>query len=621
MLSTNTRKIQYTTGNDFSLTGGDYIGYFNIFEKNIYASKYEQNVQLSSKGTTNSQIILSDNYFDRAAADVLKVRNLPEKIYFQPNEIINKNSINQKLELLYENFLDIYNFTKMASPDLPQDLTNFVFITGYSAGGVDIYEEKIVTGGSTVLSADLSSFSFSKINAAFNSPGKIVNTIRTRFDDKYTLFLSVSNTIFSYEIYDDNTTFTFINSADALGGTNELYFNDIVDVDHDDLSTLYIADSGNRSIYQVDVSQITFLDRTGLRNFNLKKIIGGSGTSVTNFNQIKTISVHGDNLFVYDIGDKVIKNFNKNLVFKKKYKNDKYFNGRNIVNIAIDFVDNCIYILDDSFNVLVLDVNNFTFKDEYKFESSYFKTDEKSLKIVFSENDSSIYYLLTDQGLYKYFKHSKTKLIGKYNFFGRNYTDSKTWDTTFTDWDLMTGPTVETIWDGKVPGLGDGTLRSVDLLGSGKNFDIITIFGLEKIITLKESGNYINFLDSDDLNFYKKSEILLKDEYFNSITFNTSLYKLLYNLKLLSIAINKRLTLRYLRNELYFERINNILADKSSLDLLDTKNFYIGNNENISVNNFNRCIKNMLQYQDNIIPLLDVFISNTKIPSLSTITF
>lgn len=620
MLSTSTRKIQYTAGDDFSLTGSDYIGYFNIFEKNIYASKYEQNIQLVSNNTTNSQIILSDNYFDRSTTDILKVRNLSENIYFQPNEIINKNSINQKLELLYENFLDVYNFTKMSSPYLPRDFTNYVFVTGFS-DGTDVFEEKIVTADSTVLSADLSTFSFGQIDSVFYNPGKIINTIRTRFDDKYTLFLSVSNTIFSYEIFDDSSTFTFINSANAVGETGEIYFDNIVDIDHDDTSTLYVADSGNKSVYKVDVSQITFLDRTQSRNFNLIKTIGGTGTSETNFNQIKTISFYDNDLFIYDIGDKILKNFDKNLVFKKEYKNDTYFDGRDIVNIAIDFVEECIYILDTNYNVLVLDKNNFVKKDEYKFNTNTFGDGEKAKRIVFSENDSNIYYLLTDFGFYKYFKSKKTALIGKYNFFSSNLAGSKTWDTTFTDWELMTGPTSDTIWDGLPAGSESDKLDSVDILGSNQNFDIITLFGFDKILTLRESSNYINFLDSSDLNFYEKSEILLKDEYFNNITFNTSLYKLLYNLKLLSIAINKRLTLRYVRGDLLFERINNLLADKSSLDLLDTKNFYIGNNENISVNNFNRCIKNMIQYQDDLIPLLDVFISNTKIPSLSTITF
>ena len=34
MLSKNTKKVQFTLGNDFSLSGNDYTGYFNIFEKN-----------------------------------------------------------------------------------------------------------------------------------------------------------------------------------------------------------------------------------------------------------------------------------------------------------------------------------------------------------------------------------------------------------------------------------------------------------------------------------------------------------------------------------------------------------------------------------------------------------
>ena len=622
MLSKNTKKVQFTLGNDFSLSGSDYTGYFNIFEKNAYVSKSEQNLLLRSNDTTNNDIILSDNYFDRSTSDILKIDNLSQNIFFESNEIINKNSLNQKFELLYDNFLKIYNFTKLSSPFLPKNISNYVTVSGADLGSGDEFFYKIVDGNSTVLSADLSTFKFGNVdNTLFNVP-KIVNTIRTRFDDKYTIFLTAKNTIFSYEIFDDSSTFTFITSTNRVDSDREIFYKNIIDVAHDNRGTLFVADSGNNNLYKVDVSQITFKDRTDSRKFNVLKTIGGTGSSKTNFNLLKTISFKKNNLFVYDSGDQIIKNFDQNLVFKKEYISSDYFNSREIVNLSVDPVEDSLYILDTNYNVLVLDTNNFNRKDSYKFNVNFLEQNEISKKIVFSENNSNIYYLQTDKSFYKFFKNRKTTVIGKYDFSGRNLGGRRAWESTFTDWELaFDNNSSQFIWDGVPPGGRSTDLESVDLLGSNDNFDILTFFGQEKIITLRESGNFINILDSENLNFYKKNEILLKNEYFNNITFNTAIYKLLYNLKLISIAINKRLSLRFNRGILTFERIESIISDLSKLKLIDTKDFYIGNNENISANNFNRVIDNIINYENNLLSLIDVNITNTRIPTLSTVTF
>jgi hypothetical protein len=622
MLSKNTKKVQFTKGKDFSLSGTDYTGYFNIFEKNVYVGKSEQNVLLVPKDTTNSNIILSDNYFDRSVSDTLTVKNLTQNSFFEANEIINRNSLNQKIEFLYDNFLKIYNFTKLSSPFLPKNITNYVTVSGAVGASGDEFSYKIVPGDTTVLSADLSTFRFGKIDTVLRNRPKIINTIRTRFDDKYTIFLSAKSSIFTYEIFDDSSTFTFLTSSNKVDSNKEIFFDCIVSTDHDNSSTLFVADSGSNSLFKIDVSEITFKDRTGSRRFNLIKTVGGIGTSTTNFNVLKTITFENNNLFVYDEGDKIIKNFDQNLVFIKQYNNLKYFNNREIISLSVDSVENSLYILDTNYNVLVLDTNNFKKKDSYTFDVKLLDSGEIPRKILFSKNNSNIYYLQTDKSFYKFFKNRKTIVIGKYNFSGKNLSNDKSWDTTFTNWENAINPVASLfIWDGNPGGANSTNLQSVDLLDSNKDLDIITFFGREKIITLRESSNLINFLDSDDLNFYKKKQILLRNEYFNNITLNTAIYKLLYNLKLIGIAVNKKLFLRFNRGNLRFEKVESIVPDLINLKLLDTKNFYIGNNENISANNFNRCISNLLEYQNNLLQLLDINISNTKIPSLSTVTF
>jgi hypothetical protein len=97
-------KFKYSIGEEFTFQGKDYIGYFNIVNGIPYVGRDKQEEVLISKKNISSIVEISGDYFDRIKTDDFTSKINLEDVLFEPNEIINKNSINTKIELLYDNF-------------------------------------------------------------------------------------------------------------------------------------------------------------------------------------------------------------------------------------------------------------------------------------------------------------------------------------------------------------------------------------------------------------------------------------------------------------------------------------------------------------------------------------
>jgi len=125
-------------------------------------------------------------------------------------------------------------------------------------------------------------------------------------------------------------------------------------------------------------------------------------------------------------------------------------------------------------------------------------------------------------------------------------------------------------------------------------------------------------------NFYKKSEIFIKNEYFNNITLNSTIYRHLFNLNLLSKNLNKQLLAQfdtvetdgYLRFKEFLELS---FEDKKILSLTDQKQFFAGINETLNGNTLNRIITNIFNYQSKVIESVKTIRLGERIPLLKTV--
>ena len=111
---TNIKKFAYTTGGLFTLSG-DYIGYYNVVDNVAYASKYEQVDLLETNKSIQTAVALSDKFYNRIPTENITLSYTLSDFLFQPNEYVNTNSINLKIEKSFNNFIDIYKSCFSAS--------------------------------------------------------------------------------------------------------------------------------------------------------------------------------------------------------------------------------------------------------------------------------------------------------------------------------------------------------------------------------------------------------------------------------------------------------------------------------------------------------------------------
>ena len=124
------KRFYYTDGTDFTFEGSKYVGYVNIDkDNNAYKTKYNKLDELVPIENVYNDNVFDGKYFDTSIFTQLKFDFTLDDILFKPNELINKNSINYKLDLLYRNFAKIYNYTVLNDPLVPDNLGQILNLT------------------------------------------------------------------------------------------------------------------------------------------------------------------------------------------------------------------------------------------------------------------------------------------------------------------------------------------------------------------------------------------------------------------------------------------------------------------------------------------------------------
>ena len=626
---TTSKKIAYTDGGEFEFEGKNYIGYYNYTNDRFYKTKNKQEDELILVENINTDILKSTKFKDRTIFTVLDPSYNLDDLLFKPNELINKNSINFKLNLLYENFKDLYIFANISNPLIPTDFNKYAVLSADNNGvinwewvGTDV---RFISGG-----LDPGFVKLSAYNDGFAdvSNTNIVTINSTKNEDEYSLFVNTSAFLFVYQLDRNDTMFDFVLSATNIGVNDQLTFRKVTSIAADkEKNILYINDRNLNQVFKTDVKTIINKDRTGIRNIKLIDTIGGEGTDNTNFNGNSYIEYGNNNIFVYDEVDKCIKKFSEDFVYKLKYANKKLFTENEFISMTYNKTFDLLYVVTKTYLILVLNANNFDEVDKYTFGKNPFEFSipligffEEPRKIVFSENNSNIYYLQTSKNVYKYFVNTQNQSIERFTI-EINFDSLNLWNTVFEKFSAY-----EVEWD-ELPDFDKFTIAStgLDIIGSDKlKEDKLFLWGNKRIFSFTEDNNFLSLLNTNRPNFYKRSEILISDEYFNNITFNSTIYRHLFNLNLFASNLNKKLlaefdtieTDGYLRFKEFLEMTHD---DKIELDLNNQKDFFIGVNETLNGNSLNRVINNLFNYQNKLIDVVKTIRTGERIPLLKTV--
>ena len=630
-------RFYYTHGRDFIFEGQPYIGYVNIDKNNIpYKGKNEQIFKLNPIENIHNDNIFDNKYFDTTIFTNLDFSFTLDDILFKPNELINKNSINYKLDKLYDNFKKVYNYTTLSDPLIPDNFPAYITLSSNAntddpAFGVNTSFQVISTSEQFVSAGSVASDFYPPLstfdNKFLDAKNTSIEYIRSeKADNLYTMFISISSKLFAFQLNDEHTTFTFQASSSNLGNVlNQITFENISSLATNGKDILYINDANKNYIHKVDVSEIVNEDRTGLRRFNHVDTIGGKGEYDVNLKSNYQIAYGNDSLYCFTPDTNGIKRFTKDLKLVTEYLNDIYFKTHPIQNISYNEFHNQLWVLTTDFNVIILDGTNMTVVDRFEFNANKFSFEiplianfrEEPRKIVFSTNNSNIYYLFTNKNIYKYYVNKKKELINRFTI-DLSFDDAVLWNTIFTEWSAT-----NITWD-EVPNFDRFFFvnnPAVSVQDNEKNQETILGFANTRTFKFVEKNDEVSLLSNENPNFYKRSEILLEDEMFNNITYNLALYKHLSNINILLQNLNKKVVAKFNTDQyLFFDDSNELTgAVKSAYSISDPKQFFVGINETLNGNTLNRTITELYNYQKRILELIQVNRVGKRIPALSTV--
>lgn len=623
-------RFNYTSGGLFKYPNGtNYDGYINVDEDgNVYSGKYfnSDSILLNSSSKYSSDYYKTEYFKDRHVYDTLELPYSLDRIVIQPNEIVNYGTINKKFEYLHYNLMYMYSRMFMGSTDVPVDynvntLCNLIESEDFK--WVQKNDPNVRTYAFKSLTSNENLSQYSEFD-------NIKKFVVVPFNDGTGVgILAISDThligltsLISEDGKMSNGNFTLY--TNVIDNYSQETCKSLEDITFDG-RYLYITDSkinGGGQIFKYDVTTYYTNDSIFEGKRFLVEPLGGFGNSdkKNKFNGCTIINASSKELWIYDSGNNVIKVYNNDFVWKKNIKIPS--------NSAYKIIDIRYRKLNDKFYVLYEEIinsvsyfglfeynSNYTLNNQYKFEDILqVNSDKRFKRMTISEQDSNVFYLITENTIYKKFfsKPEKTfAIFDRKNFFPK---DSFIWN--HIDLPINEIPEERT-WN--FSEFFNLTIKISDIyvLGSDKqNKDDLYFIGDSFISHINEKTEYVSLLRNDDLNYYNYDRIKLdKNEYNQSFVLNKEIYKLLSDIIEIKNNLKGKFYAEYNEyGDIIYKDYIYLLDDQiNSLNIKLNYNSYINDNELVEPIVLNRVITNIYDFQ---IKLLDL--TNTKLRNIKT---
>jgi hypothetical protein len=420
------KKYEFSDGSLFTLTGSNYIGYFNITDNVAYAGKYTQDVALANKSNVKTAVTISDKFFNRLINQNISLSYSLSDFVFYPGELLNKNSINVKLEYAFENFIDVYRACFMASSNLPYSFQNFAALSSTS-GGLSIVWANSATSFAAGFSA------LSALYPQIQSSSRICYA-PNKYSTNKTLIVANSASLHVFKVNQSQNTFTFVFSSAFVATNNSLDYNqltfkNITSIARDG-NSFYVCDAGNAIVYAYDISDVLAEDRALGKQFNLKNSINHNALLI----QPTIVEASENYVFVYDSSSNLVYFYDANFNHINTYRNSKFFSKHPVVDLTYYKPYNQLFALTQDFNIAKINLD--TSSTIVALNTAYTVSGELAKKIIFSNSNSDVFYLMTNSSLYKKFVSNPEPNIGSF-FFNYKYDTDQTavyWDTYSVNW-------------------------------------------------------------------------------------------------------------------------------------------------------------------------------------------
>ena len=562
-------------------------------------------------GTNIDNQVDANFELDRYISDKLVLPYDYESLRLDYDTFITNETVNQKIQLLHNNFLYLNAQSKLAINDMPLD--------GVWEGSIGVnssphdYEfnspptnTKALTQAENAEGTSLSGFT----DAAF---------VRDLDNERFVGFIPTNNgtRLLALEV-EYGSSAPFITGGrdpvERFSGTGittledqtELEFTNIVDVEITKNGKLFILD--NNLVHKLNVESVLTHSSalSGVGRF-LEQSIGGT-TTLTNDNTkfknaVKIALDKNDNVYVLDTSLSGYRVFDKNLNWKSNNlvsNKFKELGGDLYVDINVDKNTDIIYLLSREGKITTFDtsgnfLNTTTFVDKVSGET--FKT------LTFSEINTNIFYVLTDKSLYKKFVSRPDLSIGTYKTTNILNLPAVSGTESFSFFSTVSG-----IADRETLFLGSETLNA-NYAPPVTNSTVGKIF-----IEPFEKTNYKTLIyDFYKTQTYDLSSVEINmNEYVSSYMINKALYKLFYNHMIFNDHIHSKFTGQYLYNgQVELTNISYIEHNQTNiLNLSANQDYFIGINEPCIASVVNRCIKKICDLQLDILANLQTKFTN-----------
>ncbi len=598
--------FKYTEGNAFKFDGEDYIGYYTVSGNRIYRGRVvDSNTGiLSAVDNIRGNFIMERSFFNRSANQDFELTNNLEQLRFQPSEFINQNSINTKLTKLYENFLDLYNYSFARNSNLPLNYTGFIGVTGNNPTEYLNYTTNLNSTYTDTGDLALQDARGFELIGNFNSSSNplTVDTPNTFASIYYTT--SALHVFINANTPDADSTATFVLSTDRADGLFSQPFQNITDITTNDMDTLYVSDSFHNQIYRLYIDPVINDKSLGGSSFDL---LNAGGFKLNTAGQstlsgVNNMYYFNDEIYTWNEGRKSIVVLGDNLARLREYNNN-IFTEKQVKDFAVNAVTGVLFIVFDDFTILEID-------SLFRSTAILHTPDVGQLspgtptRILFSQNDSNIYYIITDTNVFKFLVYSGTdELIGTFNFTdlpGVNFTGTRK------------------IFDAKILAENENRdslfILNKDTVKVGDEYR-----GRDRLMRFNEPNNLLNVLEDANFKIYDRKDVVVKEQYFNNITFNKSLQKLLYNHDNLASNIQFQFNVAYGTERLL--ALTGISSLSASVVQEPTYDNFVGVNEVLTPQVFNRCIEKIYTYQLSIMKHLQFNVTTLKYPYSEIVLF
>lgn len=390
---------------------------------------------------------------------------------------------------------------------------------------------------------------------------------------------------------------------------------------------LYVVDSKLNAVFQYSIVDTL---ENGAEPLLINYLEGdGSAKDKLYFKNPRSIAISSNRVYVADSGNKCIKVYTKNLNYVKTLKNIKYA-SYNIHAININpqslylFNDtkvekDSLWIISEMGNKLYLSI----YSEEKlvyhgKIENIQLEQDQQLWidevrNLVFSESNSSHYYIATSRHIYKLYTSRPLTPIGSFEYCKeekdtnniRNPFDHRCFALTLNE--KENGDKIFSIflhydYEKLLSHLGDDKFNSLST--SEKINSLASHFVTDKkdvvSIFFTPRDDFFSTLAEKDL-YYKDTDTIVQDnDYVNAFTFNKMIYPLAYNLYSLKNGIlgtlktiasgDTNITGEDIEVDLYYYNLN----------FDNFNNLLMHDNESLSIS-INRIFESIVDMQTKII--------------------